>query len=219
MDGNLKLKVATADVKIELEKLSTENLIIWIIGKSNRENIILTFEDLVIECWLINPIKYSLRTYNQFPDSSAIQKHVGAMAGKKGLLKGSMMGGYFLTEISRVKFADIDSQVILRKVVKKKNLKTSDRSISSIDEAPYNRLVKTPAYIKFIENKLEQIVETDFLYFYGINWHSKKSFIQNRFKNIDSVVDSFSQKDFKLLEVKEYLNSKFKSTRQSLINN
>lgn len=101
MNFDLNFRIANVQEKSELEKLSTENLIIWIIGKSNENSVILTFEDLVIECWLISPSKYSLRKYNQFPNSSSIQKHVGAMTGKKGLLKGCMMSGYSLTEISK----------------------------------------------------------------------------------------------------------------------
>lgn len=219
MNRKLELKVATEKEKSELEKLSTEALILWIVGKSQEKKLKLSPEEIVLECWLINPQKHSMRGYPQFPDSSVVIKRIGEMKGKKGLLKGSEMGGYELTDISKVKFYDLIALVENHRVNERKGFNTANRDISSLEEAPYKRLTKTPAYKKFVENKLEQIVETDFLYFYGINWHSKKSFIQNRLKNVDSIVDTFSQKDFKLLEVKEYLNSKFKSTKQSLINN
>ncbi|MDQ3021310.1 MAG: hypothetical protein M3R36_12185 [Bacteroidota bacterium] len=219
MNRDLQLKITTLYEKVELEKLSTESLIIWIVGKSQEKELKLSAEEIVLECWLLNPQKHSMRGYPQFPDSSVVIKRIGEMKGKKGLLKGSEMGGYELTDISRVRYFDLRALVENQKVNEKKGINTANRSLSSLEEAPFKRLIKTPAYKKFIENKLEQIVETDFLYFYGINWHSKKSFIQNRLKNVDSIVDSFSQKDSKLLEVKEYLNSKFKSTRQSLINN
>jgi len=215
--NNLELKIAKSNEIQSLSNLSTENLIIWIIGKSHELNKTLTFEDIVIESWLINPLRYSLRKYNQFPDSSSIQKHIGAMTGKKGLLKGSMTSGYYLTEISKVKYADIIFRIDHKQIVHKKNILKSDRNLSSIDEAPYKRLIKTPAYKKFTENKLEQIVETDFLYFYGINWHSKKSFILNRFKNINLVVSSFSIKDPKLKELESFLNNKFQKTKELLI--
>lgn len=219
MKGDLILKVATDNEKNELEKLSTESLIIWIIGTSQEKEIKLSAEEIVIESWLINLKKHSMRGYPQFPDSSVVVKRIGEMKGKKGLLKGSEMGGYELTEISKARYFDISALVKHKRVTERKGFNTANRDLSSLEEAPYKRLIKTPAYKKFIENNLEQIVETDFLYFYGINWHSKKSFIQNRIKNIDSVVDSLNQKDNKLREVKEYLNIKFKNTKDSLINN
>jgi len=217
MKGDLKLKIATDSEKTEFEKLSTESLIIWIVGTSQEKELKLSAEEIVLECWLINPQKHSMRGYTQFPDSSVVIKRIGEMKGKKGLLKGSEMGGYELTEISRIRYFDISALVEHQKVTERKGFNTANRDLSSLEEAPYKRLIKTPAYKKFIENKLEQIVETDYLYFYGINWHSKKSFIQNRIINIDSVVDSFNQKDSKLREVKEYLNTKFKNTKELLI--
>jgi hypothetical protein len=212
-----KLKIALTTQIDYLKKLSTENLIIWIIGKSNDANITLTSEDIVLECWLVNPEKHSMRKYPQFPDSSVVIKRIGEMKGKKGLLLGSEMGGYNLTEVSKIKYADICEFINRRKIVVKKGIKIADRKISSIDEAPYNRLLKTPAYRKFIEHKLEQIVETDFLYFYGVNWHSKISFIINRIKNTDSIVEKFSIKNPKLKELKLYINNKFSKTKDFLL--
>jgi hypothetical protein len=103
------------------------------------------------------------------------------------------------------------------KMVERKTANLTDRTITSLDEAPYKRLVRTPAYTKYRENKLEQIVESDFLYFYGINWHNRKAYIQGKFKNIDSVVERFSEKDNLLPQVRDYLNKKFENTRKSLI--
>jgi hypothetical protein len=73
-------KVAKADEQIEqLKKLSTEKLIIWIVGRSRELGIKLTLEELVLECWLINPEKHSLRGYPQFPDSRTVLKRAGEM--------------------------------------------------------------------------------------------------------------------------------------------
>ncbi len=213
----LQSKLAISKEIPQLEKLSTEKLIVWIVGKSRELNLRLTPEDIVIECWLINPSKHSLRGYSNFPDSATVQKRIGEMKGKKGLLIGSEMSGYNLTDISKRIYADIIELISQEKVVLKHGHSAADRNISSMDEAPYKRLKKTPAYTKFINNLLEQIVETDFLYFYGINWHTKKSIIHNRIKNVDQVVESFSEKDQHLKALHNLLNNKFAHIRKQLL--
>lgn len=86
-----------------------------------------------------------------------------------------------------------------------------------MDEAPFKRLIRTPAYQKFKEGKLEQIVETDFLYFYGINWQNSKASVQGKIKNVDLVISNFEDKDPLLKDIREFLNSKFQDTKKSLI--
>ena len=140
------------------------------------------------------------------------------MKGKKGLLIGSEMIGYHLTEISQMLFADLKELVNQKKVKEILSHNKADRTISSIDEAPYKRLIRTPAYLKFKSGKLNEIVETDFLYFYGINWHSKTSLVQNRIKNIDAVVKTFSKKDNILKQVHQLLNTDYDYVKQKLLN-
>src|SRR5260370_17340259 len=92
--GNLPLvpKVArTTDEINELKKLSTEKLIIWIVGRSQELGIKLTLEELVLECWLINPEKHALRGYPQFPDSQTLLKHACDIIANKGFLTRSML--------------------------------------------------------------------------------------------------------------------------------
>ena len=213
----LKIKVAkTREIK-ELKKLSTEKLIIWVIGRSKELGLKLTPEDIVLKCWLINPEKHSLRGYPQFPDSQTVQKRIGEMKGKKGLLTGSEMSGYNLTEISKSIYADLAELISHKKIKAKKGYSAADRSISSMDEAPYKRLKKTPAYEKYKSGHLEQIVETDVLYFYGVNWHTKKSMIHNRIKNVDAVVNAFSDRDPILKEVHNLLKEKFQDVKKQLL--
>lgn len=217
MKSNIKLKIATQEISGELKKLSTENLIIWLIGKSTENKQKLSTEDIVLECWLINPDKHSLRGYPQFPDSSVITKRIGEMKGKKGLLNGSVMGGYTLTDISKAKYKEVSKLIFLKKVDEKKGNSYSDRTISSLDEAPFKRLIRTPAYQKFKDGKLEQIVESDFLYFYGINWQTSKASVKGKLKNVDTVISKFADKDKTLIEVRDFLNSKFENTKNILI--
>lgn len=213
----LKTKVAKTEEIGELKKLSTEKLIIWVIGRSKELGLKLTPENIVLECWLINPEKHSLRGYPQFPDSQTVQKRIGEMKGKKGLLIGSEMSGYNLTEISKSIYADLIELISHKKIDAKKGHSAADRSISSMDEAPYKRLKKTPAYEKYKSGHSEQIVETDVLYFYGVNWHTKRSIIHNRIKNVDAVVNNFSHRDPVLKEVYNLLNEKFKDVKKQLL--
>src|SRR6266446_9018868 len=136
-------KVArTAEEINELKKLSTEKLIIWIVGRSQEMGVKLTLEELVLECWLINPEKHALRGYPQFPDSRTVLKRAGEMRGKKGLLTGSEISGYMLTEISRRLYADTATLVSHGKVPVAHGSNAADRTISALDEAPYKRLKK-----------------------------------------------------------------------------
>lgn len=213
----MKPKLASEIEIPELRKLSTEKLIIWIVGKSKEDGLRLTPEDIVLECWLINPEKHSLRGYRQFPCSRTVLKRVGEMKGKKGLLIGSEMSGYSLTDIARRQYADLTALIQTRGVNQNVGYSAADRDISSMDEAPYKRLRKTPAYEKLSSGHPEQIVETDFLYFYGISWHTKRSAAQSRIKNVDAVVAAFAKKDAVLRETHALLNSRFSDLRRDLM--
>jgi len=206
-----------SDELTELRKLSTEKLIIWIVGRARELGIKLSLEELVLECWLINPEKHSLRGYPQFPDSRTVLKRAGEMRGKKGLLTGSEISGYMLTELSRRQYADLVSLIAHKKVPIAHGSNAADRTISALDEAPYKRLKKTPAYEKFAENHKEQIVETDFLYFYGLTWHTKRSSAHNRIKNVDAVDETFSDRDPILRDVHGLLNERFLHVRKQLL--
>jgi len=217
---DLRPKVANGSEEIrELRKLSTEKLIIWIVGRSRELGVKLSLEELVLECWLINPEKHSLRGYPQFPDSRTVLKRAGEMRGKKGLLTGSEISGYMLTEISRRLYADTATLVSHGKVPVTHGSNAADRTISALDEAPYKRLKKTPAYEKFAANHKEQIVETDFLYFYGLTWHTRRSVAHNRIKNVDAVVKTFADRDPVLGEVHALLNERFSQVRRQLLEN
>jgi hypothetical protein len=214
---DIELKVATQAEVEQLKNLSTESLIIWILGASEKKKLKLSIEEIALECWQINPEKHSLRGYPQYPDSFVVMKRIFDMKGRKGLVEGTTSSGFRLTSVSRIRFTEIQEQLKNRRVLKSNSKNAADRTITSIDEGPYKRLVRTPAYQKFIEGKTDQIVESDFLYFYGINWHLSKAIVQGKLRNVDLVVDSFSNKDETLLKVRNFLNSKFESTKNSLI--
>jgi len=216
----LRPKVANGSEEIQqLKKLSTEKLIIWVVERARELGRKLSLEELVLECWLVNPEKHSLRGYPQFPDSRTVLKRAGEMRGKKGLLTGSEISGYALTEISRRQYADIAALVSQRRVAVAHGSNAADRSISALDEAPYRRLKKTPAYEKLAANHEEQIVETDFLYFYGLTWHTKRSVAHNRIKNVDAVVTTFADRDPLLARVHALLNERFSHVRKQLLEN
>lgn len=211
-------KVArTADEIRELKKLSTEKLIVWVVGRSQELGIKLSLEELVLECWLINPDKHALRGFPQFPDSRTVLKRAGEMRGKKGLLTGSEVSGYRLTEISRRQYADLRQLVASNKVSATHSYHAADRMISALDEAPYKRLRKTPAYEKLSHGREQEIVETDFLYFYGVTWHTKRSVAHNRIKNVDAVVATFESRDPLLARAHRLLNDRFPHVRQRLL--
>jgi hypothetical protein len=211
-------KVARRTEEInELKKLSTEKLIIWIVGRSQEMGVKLTLEELVLECWLINPEKHALRGYPQFPDSRTVLKRAGEMRGKKGLLTGSEVSGYVLTELSRRQYADLRELVAVQKVQAAHGYNAADRTISALDEAPYKRLKKTPAYEKLAHGRDREVVETDFLYFYGVTWHTKRSVAHNRIKNVDAVVTAFESRDPLLGRARQLLNDKFEHVRKQLL--
>lgn len=207
----------SADEIGQLKKLSTEKLIIWIVGRSQELGTKLTLEELVLECWLINPDKHALRGYPQFPDSRTVLKRAGEMRGKKGLLTGSEVSGYLLTEISRRQYADLRQLVANNKVPATHSYHAADRMISAFDEAPYKRLRKTPAYEKLSHGREQEIVETDFLYFYGVTWHTKRSVAHNRIKNVDATVAAFELRDPLLARAHRLLNEKFPDVRKQLL--
>src|SRR5438046_6016906 len=135
MDLTPKIARGSDELK-ELRKLSTEKLIIWIVGRARELGVKLTLEELVLECWLINPEKHSLRGYPQFPDSRTVLKRAGEMRGKKGLLTGSEISGYMLTELSRRQYADVAALVSHRRVPVAHGSNAADRSISALVGAP-----------------------------------------------------------------------------------
>jgi hypothetical protein len=210
-------RVANQPESEELKKLSTEKLIIWIVGRSRELGVKLTPEDVVLECWLINPEKHSLRGYPQFPCSRTVLKRVGEMKGKKALLTGSEMSGYRLTEIAKRQYAALTALVQGHHISENTGRSAAHRAMSSMHEAPYKRLRKTPAYEKLRAGHPEQIVETDFLYFYGISWHTRPSVVHNRIQNVDVVVKAFSARDPLLGQVHQILNERFSLVRKDLL--
>lgn len=215
--GEIQLKVTNKEFVIELSKLSTVNLIIWIIGRSADLSLILSLEDITLEAWLINPKKHSLRGYTQFPDSFNVIKRVYDMKGRNGWLDGTSKGGFILTSKSKIKYREIIDDLKNKSTKEISDKIGDDRTISSIDEAPYKRLIKSPAYKKFESGKSNEIVETDYLQFYGVSWHQKPALIDGKMKNIDIVVSNFSAKDKKLKELHVFLTDKFTSTRNFLL--
>lgn len=213
----IKLKVTDKEYVKELSKLSTVNLIIWIIGRSTELGLILPIEDITLEAWLINPKKHSLRGYSQFPDSFNVIKRVYDMKGRNGWLDGTSTGGFILTSKSKIKYREIIDNLINKSTKEISNKNGDDRTISSIDEAPYKRLTKSPAYKKYEAGKSNEIVETDYLQFYGVSWHQKPALIDGKMKNIDLVVSNFSSKDNILKELHHFLTDKFISTKNFLL--
>ena len=201
----------------QLKKLSTERLIVWIVGKSNELGVRLTREDIVLECWAVNPEKHSLRGHPQYLCSHTVLKRISDMKGKKGLLSGPGKLGYFLTEIGKIAYADLKALISNGAVIEPDKRGARDHSISDMDEAPYRRLRKTPAYEKLHAGHPEQIVETDFLCFYGVNWHTKTTLAHSRLKNVDAVVAAFSPKDPLLGEAHRFLNEKYQHVRERLM--
>ena len=214
---NIAPKVIDASEVRQLKELSTEKLIVWIIGKSNELGIRLTREDVVLECWAVNPDKHSLRGYPQYLCSHTVLKRLSDMKGKRGVLSGPGKFGYSLTEVGKIVYADLKALIREGAVLPSSRRVTHDRSISDMDEAPYRRLKKTPAYEKLREGHPEQMVEMDFLYFYGINWHTKATLVHGRLKNVNAIVAAFSQKDPLLKEVHRLLNDKYADVREKLL--
>lgn len=215
--GEIQLKVTDKEFVIELSKLSTVNLIIWIIGRSADLSLILSLEDITLEAWLINSKKHSLRGYSQFPDSFNVMKRVYDMKGRNGWLDGTSKGGFILTSKSKLKYREIIDDLKNKSTKEISDKIGDDRTISSIDEAPYKRLIKSPAYKKFESDKSNEIVETDYLQFYGVSWHQNPALIDGKMKNIDLVVSNFSAKDKKLKELHVFLTDKFISTKNFLL--
>lgn len=215
--GEIQLKVTDKEFVTELSKLSTVNLIIWIIGRSAELSLILSLEDITLEAWLINPKKHSLRGYTQFPDSFNVIKRVYDMKGRNGWLDGTSTGGFILTSKSKIKYREIINDIVNESTKAVSDKIGDDRTISSIHEAPYKRLTKSPAYKKFEIGKSNEIVETDYLQFYGVSWHQKPALIDGKMKNIDLVVNNFSTKDKTLKELHKFLTDKFTSTKNFLL--
>lgn len=208
--------IVPAELRAQITGLSTESLIIFLLGVGERSNRKLSVEEITLACWELSPDKHSLRGFPQYPDSYVVMKRIFDMKGRKGLLVGTSSSGFRLTPLSKARFEDIindlgsgNSRKDLRRV-------KEDRTITSVDQAPYKRLVSTPAYRKFQDGEEEKIVESDFLYFYGISWSSSKAQIEGKIKNVDATVAKFADKDQKLVELHKFLNSKFTSIRESL---
>lgn len=139
------------------------------------------------------------------------------MKGRNGWLEGTSTGGFKLSQKAKLKYKDIVIDVLNEGTKILSNKLGDDRTISSIDEAPYKRLIKTPAYLKFVSGKKNEIVETDYLQFFGVNWHQKPAYIEGKIKNVELVVDTFKTKDEVLNELHKYLIGKFESTKNFLL--
>lgn len=210
------LKVAADTDQAELKKLSTANLIIFVLGLSEIKQVTLTPEEIAIECWLINPEKHAMRGFREFPDSYTVLKRLADMKGRSGLVEGTSRSGYKLTARSKIRFNEMSENSYAKRTPTLRSRNADDRSVSSIDEAPYKRLTRTPAYKKFVGGEIEKIVESDFLYFYGISWNSNRAYTKGKIKNVDLVISHFSEKDVNLRNLSRFLNEKFEKVKESI---
>src|SRR5260221_6743892 len=121
------IDIASEKHLTQLKKLSTESLIIWIVGRSTELGRVFTIEEIVLEAWEINREKHSMRGYPQYPDSFVIIKRIFDMKGRKGHLTGSPQNGFKLTPLSKEKFEGIKQLLLEGKIKKIASKNSADR--------------------------------------------------------------------------------------------
>ncbi len=141
--------------------LSYDDLVIFALYELQNNNNPATFENLVAKSFELFPKRFQLPGYDQWPDSSLIDKSWLRCRSDKGLIKGNKSKGFTLTVKGISLARKVNETLFSNSQINKQTKRKGDNRTRS------GRLVKhienSTAYQKYIkENSMENISEFEF---------------------------------------------------------
>lgn len=166
------------------------------------------YEDIVVAVYEKYPDNFHLKGYPQYPDSGDIIHKPLYDLKKKGLI--TAYNKFFSFTPLGLKIAEE-----LRDKLKGKNVKHSDRHDRLIQNE-INRLMSLEGFKLFIDNKTDQIVESDFYnYFAATPRMNKNEFLSkmNTLNRVEEMIRKAKENkeiNKKILEYSKFLRTEYK---------
>jgi len=151
--------------------LDKDRLVLFVVNFLQSNNIEPTFDKIAVTAFKLFPKKFSLVGFPEYPDSLTVHYCVYIHGTKsKGWLSGNVQTGYKLTEKGKY-FLDETKKMLEGKIKLNKVHSTVPRR----KEVTFiNLLKKTIAYKKYMQNKKEEITESDILESLKLSQESSK---------------------------------------------
>jgi len=166
----------------------------------------LRYEDIVVKAFRMFPQDFALRGYPQYPDSSDIHKPL------YGPLK---RAGYVLAGNKQFRLTQkgLERAKELVSTDEKRGLKSGVR-LTRDKESELQRIYQTDAFRMFVEDKRDDILDTDFYAYLGVTVRIGKNEFLGRLNTVGDAVDTAAEvlKDppvRKALELHRFLLAKF----------
>jgi hypothetical protein len=171
------------------------------------------FEDLVVKFFELFPETFKLEGYNQYPDSHKINRSIYTNLKPSGYIKTYGNGFYKLTPTG----------YNLAKLFNDNKNDIEDISVSFNKEKNIiiKRLFNSEAFELFKKNKLDSIVDNDFLNFYRVSVRMKKNDFINNIELIKKIIleakEIGIEESSTLLELNNFLLSKYSKLIEKMV--
>ena len=152
---------------------------ITLVGKKNNEII---YEDIIAAAFYLFPDKFSLQSYDKWPDSSVINKRIVDIR-HKNMISGSVAKGFIIT-LKGKKIAENVGKIISKEIVIS-NKKSSNKEERSRAQRFLNHIKKSEIFIKYKKEKnFNNINEFDFRSLLLCPMESSPSVLNKNFNDI-----------------------------------
>jgi len=148
------------EFKSEYLPIDKDRLVLFAVDFLESRNIEPTFDKIVATTFKLFPRKFSLIGFSEYPDSNVIRECLHLHCTKsKSWLSGNLRSGYRVTEKGKY-FLDETKKILEGKI----KVTTTYGSIPKRKEVTFiNILKKTDAYKKYIQDKKEEITQSEIL--------------------------------------------------------
>ncbi len=146
------------EVEYNYSNIDKDRLILYVVWYLGTKNIEPTLQKIIVAAFKLFPKSFSLLGFPEYPDGYTVYYVTWLHNTKtKKLLEGSVQSGFSLSEKGKYVMAEV--QKILTGEIK---LTKNYRKITKTKEVTFiEALKKTPAYIKFKENRTDDILESE----------------------------------------------------------
>lgn len=144
---------------IDLNRLATYT--IWLLKENN---IVITFENIVVALFIMFPEKFSLVGYKEYPDSTRVNRALLQLRPKyRNWATGNVKKGFTLTETGRVIVGQTSQLLNNLQFQSKKPVLGQSRTRDIASEM--EQIINSPVYQKYLSGKEEEISKIEIFEF------------------------------------------------------
>jgi len=178
------------------ENLDLNRLAVYAICLLDRNNLLVTFENIVVALFIMFPKKFGLVGFEQYPDSARVNRALLQLRPKyRNWATGSPSRGFRLTPAGLL-IVDETTKLLSARKAGKKEGRTSKRARTLLPSAELEkRILKSSAYVKYSENREEQIDKMEILELLRAVPHAPISVLNNYLRELENVAQEAKRPD------------------------